>query len=550
MDKNTNQSFEIEMDISKEEMEKLYEESFKSYDLDLFKKEDNDDERIIDGKIVRITDKDVIVDVGLKSEGIINIGDFPEPDKVQVGDEIKIYIESFENEDGFADISLKKAMFLQLWPKLEDSNEKGTKINGIIKKRVKGGMIADIIGVEAFLPGSQIDLQPITNLDDLVTQTMEFRVIKLNYKRRNIVVSRRVILESEKEGKKMEYIQNLKEGDVVKGTVKNITEFGAFIEIEKGIDGLLYITDMSWGRILHPSEVVSIGDNIDVIVTSIDHERGRISLGLKQLSPYPWDKIEDKYPIGSRQKGKVISLEDYGAFIELEKGVEGLIHISEMSWTQHIKHPSEIVEIGDEVEAIVLSIDKKNERISLGLKQLADNPWDKFKVGDVINGKITKITKFGAFVEISVGIEALLHISNVSWDKENIISEETFTIGNNIEAKIINIDSIKKRISLGIKQMENDPMDEFAVGQTLEGKVFDVKDKTIVIDIDRDFKAIIPRRLIANEENIEDYYKKDDVHNVKIIEIDKTKRRLIVTDMKEKSGNEEGNEEANEDKDE
>ncbi len=542
MDKNTNQSFEIEMDISKEEMEKLYEESFKSYDLDLFKKEDNDDERIIDGKIVRITDKDVIVDVGLKSEGIINIGDFPEPDKVQVGDEIKIYIESFENEDGFADISLKKAMFLQLWPKLEDSNEKGTKINGIIKKRVKGGMIVDLFGVEAFLPGSQIDLQPITNLDDLVTQTMEFRVIKLNYKRRNIVVSRRVILESEKEGKKMEYIQNLKEGDVVKGTVKNITEFGAFIEIEKGIDGLLYITDMSWGRILHPSEVVSIGDNIDVIVTSIDHERGRISLGLKQLAPYPWDKIEDKYPIGSRQKGKVISLEDYGAFIELEKGVEGLIHISEMSWTQHIKHPSEIVEIGDEVEAIVLSIDKKNERISLGLKQLADNPWDKFKVGDVINGKITKITKFGAFVEISIGIEALLHISNVSWDKENISTEETFTVGNSIEAKIINIDSVKKRISLGIKQMENDPMDEFAVGQTLEGKVFDVKDKTIVIDIDRDFKAIIPRRLIANEENIEDYYKKDDVHNVKIIEIDKTKRRLIVTDMKEKIENEEADE--------
>ncbi len=528
---NKNEFFEIESNLSREEMEKLYEDSFKSYDLDLFKKEDNDDERIIDGKIVRITDKDVIVDVGLKSEGVINIADFSEPDKVKVGDTVKVYIESFENEDGFADISLKKAMFLELWPKLQESNEKGKKIEGIVKKRVKGGMIVDMMGIEAFLPGSQIDLQPISDLDDLVNQKLEFKVIKLNYKRRNIVVSRRIILESEKEDRKLEYIENLKEGDIVKGTVKNITEFGAFIEIEKGIDGLLYITDMSWGRILHPSEIVAIGDVIDIMVTSIDRERGRISLGLKQLAPYPWENIEEKYPIGSRQKGKVISIEEYGAFVELEKGVEGLIHISEMSWTQHIKHPSEMVEIGDELEAIVLSIDKKNERISLGLKQLADNPWDKFNVNDQVSGKITKVTKFGAFVEIAPGIEALLHISNVSWDQEDLKAEEEFIEGNEVEAKIINIDSAKKRISLGVKQMQDDPMDKFTVGQELTGRIDDNKDKTIVIDIGENFKAIIPKRLIANEDDVESNYNKEAEISVKVVEIDKNKRRLIVTDI-------------------
>lgn len=533
-----NESFEIEMNVSKEEMEKLYEESFKSYDLDLLKKEDNDEERIVDGKIVRITDKDVIVDVGLKSEGVINIADFSEPENVKVGDDVKVYIENFENEDGFADISLKKAMFLELWPKLQDSNEQGKKIDGIIKKRVKGGMIVDLMGIEAFLPGSQIDLQPISDLDSLINQKFEFKVIKLNYKRRNIVVSRRIILESEKEDRKMEYIENLKEGDAVKGTVKNITEFGAFIEIEKGIDGLLYITDMSWGRILHPSEIVSIGDNIDVMVTSIDRERGRISLGLKQLSPYPWENIEEKYPIGSRQKGRVISIEDYGAFVELEKGVEGLIHISEMSWTQHIKHPSEIVEIGDEIEAIVLSIDKKNERISLGIKQLADNPWDKFNTGDIVKGNVTKVTKFGAFVEIASGIEALLHISNVSWDKEDLKAEEEFNEGDEVEAKIINIDSAKKRISLGIKQLQDDPMDKFSVGEELKGKIFDTKDKTIVIDIGENFKAIIPKRLIANEADVEGHYNKDDEIEVKVVEIDKNKRRLIVTDIQGNISNE------------
>ncbi len=531
---NDKYQFEVDLEHSKEEMEKLYEESFKRYDLDLFKKEENDEERIIDGRIVRITDKDVIVDVGLKSEGVIPLSEFPEPDKIKEGDEVKVYIESFENEDGFADISLRKAIFLQLWPKLQDSHDQGINIDGIVRKRVKGGMIVDLMGVEAFLPGSQIDLQPVTNMDELINQKLQFRVIKLNYKRRNIVVSRRVILETEKESKKLEFIKNLKEGDVVEGTVKNITEFGAFIEIERGIDGLLYITDMSWGRILHPSEMLSMGDKVKVMVTAIDREKGRISLGMKQLTPYPWEGIEEKYPIGSRQKGKVISIEDYGAFIEIEKGVEGLIHISEMSWTQHIKKPSEILSIGDEVEAIVLSIDKKNERISLGLKQLVDNPWDKFKVGDIVKGKVVRITKFGAFVELEQGIEGLIHISNVSWNENIKNPEEFFKVGQEIEAKIINIDPEKKRISLGIKQMEKDPIEDYKEGDSVKGKIIEVKDKNVLIQIDKNVKGLIPQRMLAKgSENLQDNYKNGEEIELKVVDVDREKRRVILTDKME-----------------
>ncbi|MDY6786729.1 MAG: 30S ribosomal protein S1 [candidate division WOR-3 bacterium] len=542
MSEKKDYTFDVQTDYSNEKMEELINESLHTYDLPLLDKrgDGDDEERIIDGRVVRKTEKDLIIDVGLKSEGVVSLSDVADPDEIEVGDTIKVYIENFENNQGFADISLKKARFLQLWPKLEESNEDGSPVEGVIKKRVKGGMIVSLMGVEAFLPGSQIDLQPVSDMDALIGERMKFRVIKLNYKRRNIVVSRRVILESEKEDRKMEYIENLNEGDIVEGVVKNITEFGAFIEIERGIDGLLYITDMSWGRILHPSEIVSIGDTVKVMVTSIDRERGRISLGLKQLTPYPWKGIEEKYPIGSRQEGKIISIEDYGAFVELEKGVEGLIHISEMSWTQHIKHPSEVVEIGDEVEAIVLSIDKKNERISLGIKQLADNPWDRFNEGDIVEGTVKKVAKFGAFVEIATGIEALLHISNVSWDKTDLEAEEEFNEGEEIEAKIINIDPIKKRISLGIKQMGDDPIDRYNVGNMITGKVFETKDKTVIIDIDEPFKAIIPSRLIAMpSENPEADYPKDKEIEVKVIEIDKSKRRLIVTDRTGEVTNEE-----------
>lgn len=533
-ERNTKLNLETEITYTPEQMKDLYEKSFNMYDKDLAKKTEDDENRVIDGRVVKITQKDVIIDVNLKSEGVIPLTEFSEPEKIREGDIIPVYIEAHENEDGFADISLKKATFIKLWPKIRDSFENATDIEGIIKKRVKGGMVVDLMGVEAFLPGSQIDLQPVDDMDKLLNLKTDFRVIKLNYKRRNIVVSRRVILESEKENKKLEFIKNLKQGDVVEGVVKNITEFGAFIEIERGIDGLLYITDMSWGRIVHPSEMLTLNDKIQVMVIGINKEKGRISLGMKQLTPYPWESIEAKYPIGSRQNGRVVSIEDYGVFVELEKGVEGLIHISEMSWTQHIKHPSEMMAVGDEVEAIVLSIDKKNERISLGLKQLIDNPWDKFNVGDRVNGKITKITKFGAFVEIASGIEGLLHVSNVSWDSKITKIEDVFKEGDVVDALIINIDSEKKRISLGVKQLQKDPIDDYKEGDIVKGIIADVKDKNITIEVDDKIKGIIPQRFIAKQvENLQEEYVKGNEMELKVVDIDKERRRIILTDKME-----------------
>ncbi|MEO0237343.1 MAG: 30S ribosomal protein S1 [candidate division WOR-3 bacterium] len=537
MEDKRNESVEIiiNSDLSAEKMKKLYDDSFKSYDLDIFSKKDEDEQsRVVNGRVVRITDKDVIIEVGLKSEGVIPLSDFSEPEKVKVGDIVPVFLEAFENEDGFADISLKKAQFINIWPKINESYEKGTNITGIIKKQVKGGMIVDLMGVEAFLPGSQIDLQPVEDMNSLIGLKTEFRVIKLNYKRRNIVVSRRLILESEKESKKFEFLNNLKVGDVVEGIVKNITDFGAFIEIEKGVDGLLYITDMSWGRLVHPSELLSLNEKVKVVITAINREKGRINLGMKQLTPYPWENIEEKYPVGSRVKGKVVSIEDYGAFVEIEKGVEGLIHISEMSWTQHVKKPQEIMQVGDTVEAIVLSIDKKNERISLGLKQLSDNPYDSISVGQKIKGKITKIQKFGAFVEISPGIEGLLHISNISWDNKVSKIEDLYKVGDEVECVVVNIDNEKQRISLGIKQLQKDPIENYREGDIVKGKISEIKDKSIYVTLDDGVKGLIPQRLIAKQsENLSNEYAKDSEIELKVVDIDVEKRRIIFTDKTE-----------------
>lgn len=534
MSENAKNLFADEQQYTKEQLKDMYEKSFNRYDLDLGTKDEKEDMRVIDGRVVRITEKDVIIDVGLKSEGVIPISEFSEPENLKIGEIVPVFIEGFENEDGFADISLKKAQFIKLWPKINDSFENKTNIEGIIRKRVKGGMIVDLMGVEAFLPGSQIDLQPVVDMDKLLNAKTDFRVIKLNYKRRNIVVSRRVILESEKENKKFEFIKNLKQGDVVEGVVKNITEFGAFIEIERGIDGLLYITDMSWGRIVHPSELLTMNEKIKVMVTAINKEKGRISLGLKQLTPYPWENIENKYSIGTKVRGRIVSLEEYGAFVELEKGVEGLVHISEMSWTQHVKHPSEILHVGDEIDAIVLSIDKKNERISLGLKQVADNPWDKFTVGERVNGKITKLTKFGAFVEIAPGIEGLLHISNVSWDAKIAKIEDVYKPGDEVDCLIVNIDPEKKRISLGIKQLQKDPIDDYKEGDIVKGVIVEVKDKNVHVEINEKIKGLIPQRLISKQsENLSDDYAKGAEIELKVVDIDKERRRIIFSDKME-----------------
>ncbi|MGH7448854.1 MAG: 30S ribosomal protein S1, partial [Longimicrobiales bacterium] len=375
---------------------------------------------IVKARVLRVTENAVILDVGFKSEGAITKDEFKNPELLQPGDEVEVFLENLEDQDGVVVLSKKKADFLRVWEKIKTAYEENEKVPGMLTRKIKGGVTVDLMGVDAFLPGSQIALRRVPNIEDLIGQTFDFKIIKLNKRRRNIVVSRRVILEEEREGKREQLVKELLVGQVRKGVVKNVTDFGAFIDLG-GLDGLLHITDMSWGRVGHPSEIVQIGDELDVKVLDIDWNRERISLGFKQLLPYPWKDIERKYPVGVRVRGKVVSITNYGAFIELEKGVEGLVHISEMSWTRNVKHPSKLVNIGDEIEAVVLKVDRDDEKISLGMKQIEEDPWlalpEKYPIGTRVEGKVRNLTSFGAFVEIEPGIDGLIHISDMSWTK-------------------------------------------------------------------------------------------------------------------------------------
>jgi small subunit ribosomal protein S1 len=358
---------------------------------------------IVKSHVLRVTDTHVILDVGFKSEGAVSRDEFKEPDKLQPGDEVEVFLERLEDQDGAVVLSKKKADFMRVWEKIRHAYENDAPVAGTLVKKIKGGVVVDLMGVDAFLPGSQIALRRVPNIDELLGHSYEFKIIKLNKRRRNIVVSRRVILESERAEKREHLMKELAVNQVRKGVVKNITDFGVFIDMG-GVDGLLHITDMSWGRVRHPSEMVNLGDAIDVKILDFDQNTNRISLGLKQMTPYPWENIEEKYPIGKKVTGRVVSITDYGAFVELEKGIEGLIHISEMSWTQHIKHPSKIMNVNDEVDAVVLSVDKENEKISLGIKQMEPDPWltieGKYPIGKILTGKVRNLTAFGAFVEL------------------------------------------------------------------------------------------------------------------------------------------------------
>ncbi|MDR2728336.1 MAG: 30S ribosomal protein S1, partial [Chitinispirillales bacterium] len=377
--------------------------------------------QVVGGKILRITDKEVIVDVNFKSEGIIPISEFKNVQDFKPGDHIDVFLEQVEDSEGQIILSKSRADFLKVWDKIYEVYENQETVDGRLVRRIKGGVVVDLFGVDAFLPGSQIDLRQIPDMDAIIGQSFKFRVIKVNKARRNIVVSRRVILEEDRSAMREKILVELEKGQVRDGTVKNITDFGAFIDLG-GVDGLLHITDMSWGRVNHPSEIVALGDKLKVKVLDFNENKERISLGLKQLSEHPWKGIEEKFPEGSKVRGKIVSITDYGAFMELEKGIEGLIHISEMSWTQHIKHPSKIVGIGDIVEAVVLKIDKDSQKISLGFKQLEPDPWEnvaaEFPVGTIVKGKVRNIAAFGAFVELKEGVDGLIHISDMSWTKK------------------------------------------------------------------------------------------------------------------------------------
>ena len=508
----------------------LYEETFKNLE----------EGTITEGRVVAVTKDKVVVDIGYKSEGMIPNDQFSteELQNVKVGDLFKVYIEECEDVDGNLVLSKEKADKMKIWEELEKLFNDGKSIDGKIVARIKGGMMVDI-GVKAFLPGSQIDLHPVRDLDGLVGRTFPLKIIKINHRRGNVVVSRRVLLEETRDSKRKTTLSTLKEGQLIQGVVKNITDYGAFIDLG-GIDGLLHITDMSWGRVGHPSEMFNIGDKVEVSVLKYDRETGRISLGLKQKSADPWTGVASKYAIGTRVRGRVVSLTDYAAFIELEPGVEGLVHVSVMSWTHEVRHPSRVVSIGDQVEAAVLNVDPASRKISLGMKQTAPNPWDmvegKYAIGTRIEGKVKSLTDFGAFVGLEEGIDGLIHISDMSWTKHIKHPSELFKKGQKVEAVVLRIDKEKERLSLGYKQLKNDPWDDeipnrYAVGDVAVGKVSKVADFGIFVELDGGVEGLIhiSEAGLDPQAKLEEKFKLLDEVTAKIIKVDREERKIALS---------------------
>jgi len=484
--------------IKEESFQELYEESLKSIK----------EGEVVRGNIIQVTDDYVMVDIGYKSEGQIRISEFTDEEgavSAKVGDEVDVLLEYHEDENGEIVLSKEKAAKIKVWDEISKIYKDDGVIEGRIVSKVKGGLSVDI-GVQAFLPGSQVDLRPVRNLDSLIGQECQFKILKYNKKRRNVVLSRRVLLEKEREELKSDTLDRLEEGKVLEGVVKNITEYGVFVDLG-GIDGLLHITDMSWGRVGHPSEMCSIGDSIEVMVLNFDPEKERVSLGLKQLTDDPWSSVDARYPEGGRVTGRVVSLTDYGAFVELEPGIEGLIHVSEMSWTAKVRHPSKVVSVGDIVEAVVLNLNKENKRISLGMKQVEPNPWDvigeKYPVGTTIQGKIKNITDFGLFIGIDEGIDGLVHISDLSWTKRIKHPSELYKKGEELQAIVLNIDKENERFSLGVKQLNADPWEEipkrYPVGSSVVGTVTNVTDFGLFVEIEEGIEGLVHVSEISKE---------------------------------------------------
>ena len=463
---------------------------------------------VVTGKVVQIANGLVTVDIGYKSEGQIPINEFRDRDgniEVQVGDDVDVYFEASEGDTGAVSLSRAKAEQVKVWRDIEIAYNEGVPIEGLIVGKVKGGLKVDI-GVAAFLPGSHADLRPTRNLDRFIGQKGRFAILKFNRSRGNVVVSRRAVLERERSALKEETLRVLEEGIILEGAVKNITDYGAFVDLG-GLDGLLHITDMSWGRISHPSEVINVGDQVKVVVLKYDPERERVSLGMKQIMPDPWTTAADRYPTGLRIRGKVVSITDYGAFVELEKGVEGLIHVSEMSWTKRVTHPSKVLEMGAEVEVQVLDVDPGNRRISLGLKQVAPNPWELVRVnhptGSRITGKVKSITDFGIFVGVDDGIDGLVHISDLHWTKKIKHPSEAYKKGDEIEAVVLGVDVENERISLGVKQLEHDPWaslaERFPVGTKVKGPITSITDFGVFVEIEDGIEGLVHVSQISNE---------------------------------------------------
>ena len=517
-----------EMDSSdmEESFEALFENSIKEL------KSGN----VVIGTIVQVNDDDVVVDVGGKSEGVIPLREFAGDERaadIKVGDQFDVLIERTENEHGLISLSKEKADRQKVWNDLEE----GAVIDGRILSRIKGGLTVDI-GVNAFLPGSQVDLRPVRNLDKMINETYQFKIIKLNKRRGNIVLSRRVLLEEKRESQRGETLQTLEEEQVIEGVVKNLTDYGAFIDLG-GIDGLLHITDMSWGRVNHPSDILSVGDTINVKVLKFDKEKERVSLGLKQTSTDPWLDVEKTFPVSAKVNGKVVSLTDYGAFIELGDGIEGLIHVSEMSWTKRVKHPNKVLNVGDEVESVVLALDIPNRRISLGLKQVEPNPWDvigeKFPAGTIIEGQVKNITDFGVFVGVDEGIDGLVHISDLSWIKRVKHPSELYKKGDTVKAVVLNIDRDNERFSLGIKQLVEDPWQSiptrYAPSTLVKGKVTSVTDFGIFIEIEEGIEGLIHVSEISKEkvDTPKDFANVGDELEAVVLHVDTVDRKIALS---------------------
>ena len=493
---------------------------------------------VVDGTVISISPEYVTVDIGYKSEGLVPTQEFKDAHgvaQVNVADIVPVYIERMEMENGFMLLSKDKAEIIRAWDEISAACEADQLVAGTVIAKVKGGLSVDI-GAKAFLPGSQLDTKPVKNLDKFVGKRLKFKIIKFNKKRGNIVLSRRAVVAQERELQRAETLANLQEGMIVAGTVKNITEYGAFIDLG-GMDGLLHITDMSWGRIKHPSEMFAVGDEVKVKILKYDREKERVSLGLKQISANPWDEAEFKYPAGMKVKGKVVSLKDYGAFVELEGGVEGLIHVSEMSWMERVKHPSKVLNIGDEVECKVLEVDTKAKRISLGLKQLQDNPWDqlevKFPIGAIVEeAEVKSVTDFGVFVDIGMGIDGLIHVSDLTWTKKFNHPSEKYKKGDKVKAVVLGIDKANEKFSLGVKQLERDPWDSlkarYKIGQSIEGKITKLTDFGAFVELEEGVEGLIYVSEIADHriEKPSDVLKVGDTVRAEILSIEPKERRI------------------------
>ncbi len=510
--------------VSKEELDKAYDETLNKVS----------EHQVVDGKVISVDKKEVVVNIGYKSDGIIPASEFRYNPDLKVGDTVEVYVENAEDKKGQLVLSHKKARLSKSWDRVNAALDKEEIVQGYIKCRTKGGMIVDVFGIEAFLPGSQIDVHPIRDYDQFVGTTMDFKIVKINQEFRNVVVSHKALIEAELEAQKKEIIGKLEKGQILEGTVKNITSYGVFVDLG-GVDGLIHITDLSWGRVDDPHKVVELDQKINVVILDFDDEKKRIALGLKQLTPHPWDALDADLKVGDHVKGKVVVIADYGAFVEIQPGVEGLIHVSEMSWSQHLRSAQEFLKVGDDVEAVILTLDRDERKMSLGIKQLKEDPWEaievKYPVGSKHTAKVRNFTNFGVFVELEEGVDGLIHISDLSWTKKVKHPSEFTQVGAEIDVVVLDIDKENRRLSLGHKQLEDNPWDVFeakyTVGSIHEGKIIELLEKGAVVSLDKDVEGFATPKHLVKEDGSQAQLNEE--LPFKVIEFNKDSKRIILS---------------------